>query len=275
MKVHSIGKQIRASRFRFPGADTGLIVPIDHGLTIGPVGGIRNTSEIAGWISHPAVCGVVAHKGIVERLADRGALAGKGVLLHLNGMSAIAPAPNRKEMLAAVTTGLRLGVDGVSLQLNFDGANDAHNLTLLGATTDEAQKYGLPVLTMLYDKAAPADESVQLERLRHLVRITIELGTDAIKLAPPRSFSMLRSLLAEVGEDVSVYFAGGELMRDDQLFAFAEQVASHGAAGLCVGRNVFQRAQPGPVLDRLKHILTQKREVPIFSPTLRAANELL
>lgn len=256
----STGKQLRTARFRYPGRTTGLIVPIDHGLTIGPVPGIRNTDQMAAWIANPAICGVVAHKGIVERLAARGALAGKGVILHLNGMSARAESPDRKELVSSIETALRLGVDAVSIQLNFNEKTDSHNLRLLGSVADEAYASGLPLLTMLYDKVPGTDEDARLFRLRHLIRICIELGTDAIKLAPPRSYDEIPALLEDVRHDAQIYFAGGEMMADSDLFALTREAVRHGAAGLCVGRNVFQRPDPSPVLLRLQTILRGSEE---------------
>src|SRR4051794_25915586 len=143
----SAGKTIRLGRFRYPGTNVGLIVPIDHGLTIGPVEGVKSTSQISDWIGHDAICGVIAHKGIVERLADRRALSSKGVMVHLNGMSTLGGSPNTKELVCSVESAVRLGADAVSVQINFDGTNDAHNITLLGAIVDDAQRFELPVLT--------------------------------------------------------------------------------------------------------------------------------
>ena len=75
------GKKIRWNRFRYPHSPLGMIVPIDHGLTIGPVEGLKNVSEMSSWIGNPAITGVIAHKGIIERLADRGLLGGAGVMV--------------------------------------------------------------------------------------------------------------------------------------------------------------------------------------------------
>jgi class I fructose-bisphosphate aldolase/fructose-bisphosphate aldolase/2-amino-3,7-dideoxy-D-threo-hept-6-ulosonate synthase len=245
------GKQLRLNRFRYRRSRYGLIVPIDHGLTLGPVEGLKSVSQIAGWITHPAITGVIAHKGMVERLSDRGLLSGLGVMIHLNGMSALAQAPDRKTRLTAIETAVRLGADAVSLQINFDGHNDAENLSQLGQVVDEAQEYGLPVLTMLYDKVAQSESRQRLSRLRHLLRIAMELGTDALKIAPPANLAEIPELLDGIAEDVPVFFAGGSVVRDEELFALAEQAVVSGAAGLCVGRNVFQREAPGAVLSQL------------------------
>jgi fructose-bisphosphate aldolase, class I len=250
------GKSIRWRRFRSSGSGHALIVPIDHGLTLGPIAGVGSISEMARWIGHPAITGIVAHKGIVERLAARGLLGGMGVMLHLNGMSSIAPTPNRKEMLTTVEHAVRLGADAVSVQLNFDRLSDAHNLGLLGGVVDAAQSFGLPVLTMIYDKVEVSDAKASRARLRHLMRIAIELGTDAIKIGPPEELREIAPLLEGLAEDVAVLFAGGALGSDGEVLALARASRLAGAAGLCVGRNTFQREAPGEILGKLQAVLT-------------------
>jgi len=235
-----------------------MIVPIDHGLTIGPVDGLESAGRIAEWIDHPALTGVIVHKGMLERLVRRGVGGRLGVLVHVNGMSTLAPEPDRKELLTSVRSAVRLGADGVSLQINFDGANDAHNLALLGQVVDQAQQYGLPVLTMLYDKLAIGDAATRLSRMRHLLRIAVELGSDALKIAAPEDLDELAPLLHGIAEETPVYFAGGPLRTDEEMLALARAAVLNGAAGLCVGRNVFQRPKPGVLLDRLAAILIGK-----------------
>jgi class I fructose-bisphosphate aldolase len=264
------GKSIRWRRFRASESGHALIVPIDHGLTLGPIPGVESISAMARWISHPAITGIVAHKGIVERLGARGLLGGKGVMVHLNGMSAIAPTPNRKEMLTTVESALRLGADAVSVQLNFDRASDAHNLGMLGAVVDAAQSFGLPVLTMVYDKVESADAKTSRIRLRHLMRIAIELGTDAIKIGPPANLVDIAPLLDGIAQDVAVLFAGGALGSDKEIVALARAGRLAGAAGLCVGRNTFQREAPGEILATLQSVLAHPERLSPANGALRA-----
>lgn len=253
--MDGVGKSLRFSRFLERRSGRGILVPIDHGLTVGPLPGLERPEEIATWIGHPAITGVIAHKGLVERLAGRGLLRGVGVMVHLNGMTCLAPRPDQKERLTSMEAAVRLGADAVSLQLNFDGTNDAPNLVQLGAVVDEAASFGLPVLTMLYDKLSLDGTEARVRRLRHLARACVELGTDALKLAAPGTASELPEILRGLTPHTAVFFAGGAVRAEAEMVSLAAKIVAAGATGLCVGRNVFQRDNACSALDRLGEVI--------------------
>ncbi|MEK9281140.1 hypothetical protein MTR72_16160 [Bradyrhizobium sp. ISRA442] len=247
----SIGKQTRWSRFTDRASGRSLLLPIDHGLTRGPLAGLESIHALGTWISHPSINGIIAHKGTLARLVEARALGAAGLMLHVNGMPDFAEQPDTKEILTTIEAALRLGCDGVSLQLNFRRDNAAHNLKLLGRIVDEASAWGLPVLAMIYDKDQTAPEQ-RSPRMRHLIRIACELGVDAVKIEAPTSIRDMPLLLDGLVDDIAVFFSGGPLGDLDQLLAVASHAVALGAAGMCVGRNVFQHADKSRAL-RLLH----------------------
>ena len=247
----SIGKRTRWTRFTDRASGRSLLLPIDHGLTLGPLAGLESIHALGAWISHPSINGIIAHKGTLARLVEARALGAAGLMLHTNGMPDFAEQPDTKEILTTIEAALRLGCDGVSLQLNFQWHNVAHNLKLLGRTLDEASAWGLPVLAMIYDKDQTAPEQ-RLVRMRHLIRIACELGVDAVKIEAPASIREMPSLLDGLVDDIAVFFSGGPLGDLNQLLAIASQAVALGAVGMCIGRNVFQHPDKSRAL-RLLH----------------------
>ena len=237
------GKKIRWSRFINQDSGKGIIIPIDHGLTMGPLEGINNVHRIAGWIEHPAANAIIAHKGMIERLACKGLLAGKGVMVHLNGMSSLHKDPTRKELLTSVDAALRLGADGLSVELLFNGENECHNMKLLGRIVDEATVYNLPVLVMVKDLSKYEQATKRINAFRQIIRTVYELGADAVKIPQPENMNEIPVLLNELSDDIAVFLAGGAKCADDDLFAVASLAIRSGASGLCIGRNVFQRPE--------------------------------
>lgn len=249
------GRRIRWNRFVDPLCGYALIVPIDHGLTMGPVEGISRMRDFNRWIDSRAVTGIIAHKGMIERLTAVNPLSHLGVMVHLNGAMSIDQAPDKKELLTTVHAALSLGADAVSIQVNFRRSTTGHNLKLLGRVVDQAHSYGLPVLTMVYDKTIEPNSSGYVERLRHLMRVAVELGSDAIKVSPPDPPARIPEMVDGILEHTPVLFAGGSLMPDEQLLELTDAIASYGAAGICMGRNVFQRDDPRALLLKVSDVL--------------------
>jgi class I fructose-bisphosphate aldolase len=247
-----LGRTLRMRRILFPDSQRGLIVPLDHGLTMGPIPGMQSIDDLHGWIGSSAISAVLGHKGMIERLIARNMLHScTGVILHLNGMANLAPSPDTKIMVAGIDTALQLGADAVSIQLNFSATNFEHNLALLGRTTDAAHAAGLPILVMLYDKVKTPTVAERNLRLNHLLRVMTEMGCDAVKLALPESVADLAELIERHSRDLRIFFAGGEKTSEAALLNATRVALQHGASGLCAGRNVFQHAQPRSVLLRL------------------------
>jgi len=261
-----IGRVRRWRRFLHPESGKALIVPIDHGLTLGPIAGLTHVEPIRRWLASGELTGVVMHKGMVERLADA---CSAGLIVHLNGAvkaggDVQALAPPLKVRLASAQAALALGADAVSVHLDMGGAASAHYLGLLAEVADEAHALGLPVLAMLYD-ATPGAASAAFVRQRHFMRAAVEAGADILKVQAPAELARIPELVAGLAP-TPVLFAGGEMRAEGDLFALAHAVAAHQGTGLCVGRNVFQRADPAAFLRELGRVLHQAAAIAAVTP---------
>jgi DhnA family fructose-bisphosphate aldolase class Ia len=63
-----------------------FVVPMDHGVTVGPVKGIRNMQKIVSQLQKGGVEAVVVHKGIAKPVDDgsTGISIGRNVFQHEN-----------------------------------------------------------------------------------------------------------------------------------------------------------------------------------------------
>jgi fructose-bisphosphate aldolase, class I len=261
--MNEIGRGRRWTRFTDAQSSKALIVPIDHGLTLGPIHGLHRLQALRPWLESGAATGVIMHKGLVEKL---GGLPRLGLMVHLNGAVRIEDesdaeagrAPDPKPQLTSVDTAVRLGADGVSMQLDVSRRWGSEHLCLLSEVVEQAHGRGLPVLAMVYDKTE-AGAAGSLKRLRHFMRAAIEVGADVLKVLPPADLRLLPELLDGIQSDTPVLFAGGSIGAESDLLALAKAAVESGAAGLCVGRNVFQRSNPAECLARVASVLHQRR----------------
>ncbi|AKJ26896.1 class I fructose-bisphosphate aldolase [Caldimonas brevitalea] len=245
-----MARKRRWERFVDRASGKALIVPMDHGLTFGPIPGLNRTDDVLRWLTPEVVTGVVLHKGYAERL---GGVPGCGLMIHLNGALGWGDTPDVKHRVTSVEAALRLGADAVSVQTDFLPATASHNLRLVGEVVDEAHAYGVPVLAMVYDKS-PVVEGA-LGRLRHVMRAMVELGIDVLKVTAPADLSNIPELIDGIQPHTPVLFAGGALVEEQALMELGSAVVRYGAGGMCVGRNVFQRANPRATMERLLQLL--------------------
>jgi class I fructose-bisphosphate aldolase/fructose-bisphosphate aldolase/2-amino-3,7-dideoxy-D-threo-hept-6-ulosonate synthase len=93
---------------------------------------------------------------------------------------------------------------------------------------------------MLYDKVEVKSASESMDRMHRLIRIVTEMGTDMVKIAFPNSMHDIQDLVSSHCDDVQIFVAGGEKIKEETLREKISVAMKAGAHGLCLGRNVFQ-----------------------------------
>lgn len=261
--MNYLGRILRTRHLLFKDSPNGLIVPIDHGFTLGPIKGLSDMAEITTWIRDENISSIVAHKGMIENLMLTNALhPSTGVILHMTGMPTISNKENDKALLTQLSTAVKMGVDAVSIQLNYCEENFMKNMDILAEVVDDAHEHGLPLLLMLYDKFNEVNSEQKLSRIKTLVRIACEAGCDALKLGLPAETDELVEILSARLDSTKVFFAGGAFDDDVLTLCQKTQVAmSFGASGMCIGRNVFQAEQPREVVAKLADVIRQNSSV--------------
>ena len=231
-----------------------LMVPLDHGVSVGPIEGIQDPAATLGSLAgHGATC-ITVHKGLVPVIApvvrDTPDL---GVLLHLSASTDVAPDPNDKRLVATVEEAVRLGCDGVSIHVNVGSLTEARQLEDAGRISTACNEWGLPLVAMMYPRGPGVKDPHDARLVAHAARLGAELGADCVKV--PYTGKADTFAAVTDGCPVPVIVAGGP--RRDSFQAFAKDIEAArkaGARGVSVGRNVFQHAKPAQAMDALARI---------------------
>lgn len=249
------GKDLRLRRIFSTRTGHTLIVPIDHGVTIGPVAGLRDPSRIVCIAHDNGADAVILHKGAVRQLmkhSDRLQSSELALIVHLSASTTLSPAPNMKTLVCGVEEAVALGADAVSVHINLGFREDTQMLRDLGSVSCDAQRAGMPLLAMVYLRDNEGVESRDPKHLAHAARIAEEVGADIVKIPYPGPDG-LRLVRESVRARVVV--AGGPKTDGSALIDTVSKCIGNGADGIAVGRNIFESSDGGALLARLSRIV--------------------
>ncbi len=229
-----------------------VIVPMDHGVTIGPVQGITNMQQITDQLIKGKVDAILVHKGIAKQLDTGNA----GLIVHLSAMSNLSPSIHGKVQVCTVQEAIRIGADAVSVHVNIGAQDEEKMLSTLGKVSDECEVYGMPLLAMMYPRGPKIQSEHATEAVAHAARIGAELGADIIKANYTGSIETFKTVTESC--PVPVVIAGGPKCKTNQeVLQTTYDALQAGAKGLSIGRNVFQHENPALIAKALGAIVHQ------------------
>ncbi|MEU9475240.1 2-amino-3,7-dideoxy-D-threo-hept-6-ulosonate synthase [Streptomyces sp. NPDC048191] len=218
------------------------IAPLDHSISDGPV--VPRGTTIDGLTARLAEAGmdaVVVHKGSLRHLRPA-SLSAMSVIVHLNASTAHAPDPDAKYLVTGVEEALRLGADAVSVHVNLGSLDERRQIADLGQVAERCERWNLPLLAMVYPRGPRITDPHDPELVAHAVTVAVDLGADLVKAPYPGSVTALRELTDAC--PVPLLCAGGPRRSEPEVLAYVRDVLRGGAAGVAMGRNLFQADDP-------------------------------
>lgn len=236
-----------------------IIVPMDHGLTVGPIKGIeKDLGSVVNKIALGGANAILGHIG-VPLYAHRGYGPDIGLILHLSGSTTLSPEANYKVLVNTVMEAVKLGADGVSLHINIGTKTDPEMLEILGSVSRECREFGMPLIAMMYPRGENIEDEHDAEVVKIAARVAAELGADIVKTnwtGDPDTFKEVVN-----GCMAPVIIAGGEKAGIKGILETTKQSIEIGGAGVAYGRNVFQAEDPTKVVKALYLVVHDNYEV--------------
>jgi len=248
-----IGKKIRLERIINRNSHRTVIIPMDHGVTVGPIEGLADMRTAVGNVVTGGANAILMHKGIV-RAGHRGTGKDVGLIIHLSGGTSLSPDPNAKELVCTVEEAIKLGADAVSVHINIGAETDKEMLRQLGYIGDRCLKWQMPLVTMMYVRGPKIKDEYDVNNVKHAARVGAELGADIVKVVYTGSVESFAEVVN--GCTVPVVIAGGAKMgSDEEIFRMVEGALKAGAAGVSIGRNAFQHKNPTKMVQVLSKMV--------------------
>src|SRR6478735_12631259 len=228
------GMQSRLARIFRPATSRTVMLAIDHGYFQGPTTGLERVDlEIVPLLRYADA--LMTTRGIVRSTIPPG--SGTPIVLRASGGPSILRELSDERIAVSMEDAARINAAAVAVQVFIGGefeTQSVHNMTRL---VDEGQRYGIPVLAV----TAVGKELIRDARyLRLATRICAELGAHVVKTYYcAEDFDTVTA-----GCPVPLVMAGGKKLPERDALTMAYNAIENGAAGVDMGRNIFQSDTP-------------------------------
>ncbi len=198
----------------------------------------------------------VVHRGIAKHFETGNA----GLIVHLTGITKLGPDPNNKVQVCSVEEAVRIGADAVSVHVNVGAQREDKMLEIMGTVADDCDKYGIPLLAMIYPRGPRIKNEHAADVIAHAARLGAELGADIVKTNYTGDIQTFKD--AVQGCHVPVIIAGGPKAETTQeVLQMAFDSIKAGGCGLSFGRNAFMHKNPTLMVKALSIIVHQGASV--------------
>ena len=250
------GKTYRMGRIFGPDGRT-VVLPVDHGLTLGRVEGLEDPLARVDELLDLPCDGLLMAPGLTRLTADR--FARRDAPARILTLDTFFREPGELEagagLAASVDQAARLGVDAVKLYMawNVPSRERAATLTRIADVVRRAEAYELPVMVepiVVGEERTAAAIAVEGDAARS----ALEVGADIIKVAYPGP-ELMAAWSAELRVPL-VILGGPRTGEPDAVLTLAQEAVEHGARGMVIGRNVWQRPP-----DVTRHLMQRLHEI--------------
>jgi predicted phospho-2-dehydro-3-deoxyheptonate aldolase len=254
-----IGKQIRLERIKNRNSGKTVIIPMDHGVTMGPLPGIIDMKKAVDAVAEGGANAILMHKGVVS-CGHRGSGRDIGLIIHMSASTSLAPDPNAKVLVCTVEEAVKLGADAVSIHINLGAEDEKGMLRDLGHVARQASEWRMPLLAMMYTRGRKIKNEYDAGVVKHAARVGAELGADVVKVPYTGSPETFKDVVE--GCFVPVVIAGGEKMDTDKdILTMVKGSIDAGSLGVSIGRNAFQHHRPDKIVRAISLIVHENCSV--------------
>lgn len=228
-----------------------LMLAVDHGYFLGPTERLEVPREtISPLLSYAD--SLMLTRGILRTSVDP--KYNIPIVLRVSGATSIVGEDlSRETITTSIEEAIRLNASCLALSIFVGGKYEHHTLANLAKLVDEGEKYGIPVLAVT---AVGKEMSRDARYLGLACRIAAELGAHIVKTYYCDNFEQVVE-----GCPVPLIIAGGKKLPEPEALKLAHNAVMHGAAGVDMGRNIWQSDWPVAMIKAVQAIVHRNADV--------------
>lgn len=240
------GMKDRLSRIFNPQTGKSVMLAFDHGFIMGPTSGLERIDLNILPLIEYSDC-VMCTRGILQSTLP--ATINKPVCLRADAGTTILTELN-DNVVIDIEDAVRMNVSALAIMLAIgDEAYEAKTVANLYKLVDKASRYNIPVMGV----TAVGKQMARDARYFGLAsRVAAENGANIVKTYYTEGFEKVAAACP-----VPVVIAGGKKLPELDALDLCYRAINDGAAGVDMGRNVFQSESPTAMIQAVHAVVHQ------------------
>jgi 3-hydroxy-5-phosphonooxypentane-2,4-dione thiolase len=239
------GMKNRLSRIFRPDTGRTVMLAIDHGYFQGPTTGLERVDLDVVPIA-PYADALMLTRGMLRSTIP--ATHQGGVVMRASGGPSILKDLSNERIAIDLEDAVRMNVDALAVQVFVGGEHETQSIENMTRLIDAGYRVGMPVLGVT---AVGKELTRDARYLGLATRICAELGAQIVKTYyVAEGFEQVTA-----GCPVPVVMAGGKKLPERDALEMAYRAVQEGAAGVDMGRNIFQSHAPGAMIQAVAKIV--------------------
>jgi DhnA family fructose-bisphosphate aldolase class Ia len=242
----------------FGSDERSVVVAMDHGSTEGVMKGFEDPGKLLEQVIAGGADVILTTVGIARHFSKQ--LSSVGLMIRCDG--ATSPLLERpRELIVDIDTVLSLGADAAAA-MYFPGIVNGHGSTIyFPHLAAQAHRWNVPIMA----EALPYGfekhkDSHAAEALAATCRMAVENGADMVKTFYTGTRESFKHIVDTCYAPVLV-LGGARTSKDEDFLQTIRDAMDAGAAGVVIGRNVWQAPNPTAMTRALVALVHQNASV--------------
>jgi putative autoinducer-2 (AI-2) aldolase len=244
------GLSNRLARILRPPQGRTVMLAVDHGYFLGPTSGLEEPKKTIEPLL-PYADSLMLTRGVLR--TSVAATADVPVVLRVSGGASILRELSHEGLTVAIEDAIRLNASAITLSIFVGSEGERATLLNLATLVDLGERYGIPVLAV----TAVGKEMTRDARYLGLAcRIAAEIGAHFVKTYYCDGFEEIVR-----ATPVPLIIAGGKKTGEREAIELAANAVRAGAAGVDMGRNIFQSDCPVGMIRAVRAVVHEGASV--------------
>ena len=239
------GMQNRLARIFNPKTGRTVMLAFDHGYFQGAPTGLERI-DVKIMPLAPYADTLMLPRGILRSIVPPSYT--QSIVMRASGGTSMLKELSNEEIAVDIEDSIRMNVSAMAVQVFIGGEHEKQSIINMTRLVDQGTRYGIPTLAV----TAVGKEMVRDARyFRLATRICAELGAHYIKTYyVEKDFETVTASCP-----VPIVIAGGKKIPELDALKMAYNSIQQGAAGVDMGRNIFQSEAPVAMIKAVRSVV--------------------